>query len=318
MKFLGCEATREAVAKEVLRWNGRDLETELVKIGMVAGCVRSRQEWLVHPQRQLLAEKKLISVEKIMPTEPLELPRLESLAEDMPLKGINVLDLTRVLAGPVCCRTLAYHGANVMRVSCQRLPSVTIGVIDTGAGKLNTSLDLSTPHGKEKLKQLVKGADIFVQAYRPGAMDDLGFSAKEVAAMAAPRGIVYVSISAYGDEGTWGSRRGFDSVVQCVSGMAHECGCRCSGLESKGQATAASPDTAPKQLPCQVLDHGTGYVWFDNNLEPFISHSFPQAFGSLRCIDSAQKPYSRWRFLSRKSIAGSNSDMAGFSWPQPV
>jgi len=155
---------------------------------------------------------------------------------------VRTLDLTRVLAGPVCGRLLAGFGADVMRVAGPHLPSVETLVIDTGLGKLSTHLDLRQAADRDRLTALVQAADIFVQAYRPGAIAGHGFT-PEALAVARP-GIVCVDLCAFSHKGPWHASRGFDSLVQTASGIAHEGG----------------DGNAPKHLPAQALDHVTGYL----------------------------------------------------------
>lgn len=161
---------------------------------------------------------------------------------ERPLSGVRVLDLTRVLAGPVAARFLAAHGAQVLRVGAEHLPEVPGLVISTAFGKRSCRLDLRTPAGAAALRDLVAGADVFVQSYRPGALEALGFGPRELAALSP--GIVCVDISAYGSRGPWAGRRGFDSLVQMACGIAHEGG----------------GGSRPYPLPAQVLDHATGYL----------------------------------------------------------
>jgi crotonobetainyl-CoA:carnitine CoA-transferase CaiB-like acyl-CoA transferase len=161
---------------------------------------------------------------------------------ERPLSGVRVLDLTRVLAGPVATRFLAAHGAQVLRVGAEHLPEVPGLVISTAFGKHSCRLDLRTPAGAAALRDLVAGADVFVQSYRPGALEALGFGPRELAALRP--GIVCVDISAYGSRGPWAGRRGFDSLVQMACGIAHEGG----------------GGSRPHPLPAQVLDHATGYL----------------------------------------------------------
>ena len=165
--------------------------------------------------------------------------------EQQPLSGANVLDLTKVIAGPVCGRTLASYGASVMRVGAKHLPVLEPLVIDTGLGKRSTFLDLRDPTDNEKLDGLLRDADIFVQGYRPGAIAKHGFGPEEVAAKRP--GIIYVNLSAYGHVGPWSTWRGFDSLVQSATGIVHE------GMIESGT-------NKPCPLPCQALDHATGYL----------------------------------------------------------
>jgi hypothetical protein len=154
-------------------------------------------------------------------------------------------NLTRIIAGPVCGRTLAAHGADVLLITAPHLASMLPLVIDTGRGKLSASIDLRGADGRETLTALLRDADVFVQGYRPGAIASRGFSPQEAARMRP--GIVYTSLSAYGHEGPWASRRGFDSLVQTASGLN----------DAEAQAFGSHE---PRALPAQILDHATGYL----------------------------------------------------------
>ncbi|MBT7758525.1 MAG: CoA transferase, partial [Rhodospirillaceae bacterium] len=239
LELLGCAYEREAVAAALATWNGQDFEDAAAEKGLVITMMRTVEEWRSHPQAQALDQQPLISVERIgdAPVRPLE-------PAARPLSGIRVLDLTRIIAGPVCGRTLAAHGADVMRVTAPHLPFVAALVTDAGRGKLSTHMDLGTDDGKRTLRKLIGEADIFVQGYRPGGIGRWGFSPEDVAAINP--GIIYVSLSAYGHQGPWAQRRGFDSLVQTASGINH-----C-------EATALGKDS-PVPLPCQALDHASGY-----------------------------------------------------------
>jgi len=158
---------------------------------------------------------------------------------------VRVLDMTRVIAGPVSGRVLAAHGADVLNISAAHLPSSEPSVMDTGRGKRSAFLDLRVPDDRRTLTNLLRSADVFVQSYRDGALAALGFGPEEVAAIRP--GIVYVSLTAYGEQGPWAGRRGFDSIVQAASGL------------NDAEARAAN-GTDPKSLPCQALDHASGYL----------------------------------------------------------
>ena len=191
-----------------------------------------------------MAKLPLFSIEKIGDAPPLKLA-----AADRPLAGLRVLDLTRIIAGPVCGRTLAVHGADVLLVTASHLPSIRSLVIDTGRGKLSASIDLREASGRETLTALLRDADIFVQGYRPGAIAGHGFSPQDAARIRP--GIIYVSLCAYGQEGPWADRRGFDSLVQNASGLNDE---------EAYAFGAREPQATPRPLPAQVLDHATGYL----------------------------------------------------------
>jgi crotonobetainyl-CoA:carnitine CoA-transferase CaiB-like acyl-CoA transferase len=240
LKLLGCEHDRAAVQKALDGWKAETFETAAAEAGLVVTATRSFAEWDAHSQGRALAAMPVLSIERIgdAPPRPLH-------AGDRPLSGVRVLDLTRVIAGPVCGRTLAAHGADVMLVTAAYLPQMGPLVIDSGRGKLSAFIDLRETAGRDTLGGLLRDADVFVQGYRPGAIAHAGFS-PEQAAQLRP-GIVYVSLCAYGHAGPWSNRRGFDSLVQNANGMNH------AEAEAAGSAQ-------PKPLPCQALDHGAGYL----------------------------------------------------------
>ncbi|MBN9538768.1 MAG: CoA transferase [Alphaproteobacteria bacterium] len=229
--------TREALAEAVAGWEGLAIEEAIAAGGCVGGLTRSREEWNAHPHGIAVAKLPLIDIVKIgdAPAEPL--PK-----GDRPLAGVRAFDLTRVLAGPTSGRVLAENGADVLHVAAPHLPYQSELLMDTGHGKRCAWIDLTTPAGVETMKVLLKEADIFTQGYRPGTLAGRGFSPEAVAALRP--GIVCVSLCAYGHEGPWASRRGFDSIVQNVTGLA---------------ATQSSLDK-PRNMPVQALDYIAGYL----------------------------------------------------------
>jgi crotonobetainyl-CoA:carnitine CoA-transferase CaiB-like acyl-CoA transferase len=240
LRLLDCAHEREAVGRALAGWNALAFEEKAAEAGMVVAALRSFEEWDAHPQGKAVAGLPLVAIEKIGEAEAQPPPPAER-----PLSGVRILDLTRVIAGPVCGRTLAAHGADVLLVTARHLPAIDPLVIDTSRGKRSTSLDLRDEAEKAKLGQLLSGADVFVQGYRPGALASRGFAPQAAAAMRP--GIVYVSLCAYGQAGPWSDRRGFDSLVQTACGF------------NDAEARAAGSEV-PKPLPAQVLDHATGYL----------------------------------------------------------
>lgn len=240
LKLLGCEHDRVAVQRTLDGWEAEKLEDAAAAAGLVVTACRTFAEWDAHPQGRAVATLPLFSIERIgdAPAKPLP-------AAERPLSGIKVLDLTRIIAGPVCGRTLAAHGADVLLVTAPHLPSMRPLVIDTGRGKLSTSIDLREAGGRETLAALIPEADVFVQGYRPGAIAAFGFGPEEIAKLHP--GIIYVSLCAYGHAGPWARRRGFDSLVQTASGF------NAAEAEAFGQSK-------PRELPAQELDHATGYL----------------------------------------------------------
>lgn len=239
-KVLTCDATRDSVQDALMGWRGEDFETAAYAGGCVVSLMRTRDEWLATEHAKALVRTPLITFEKIGDAPPRPWPK-----GDRPLAGLRVLDLSRVIAGPVAGRTFAAHGADVMLVSHPALPSIPWLVIDTGRGKLSSFVDLSNAEGKAAFTSLLSRADIFSQGYRPQSLAAHGF-APEDAARINP-GIVCVSLSAYGHAGPWAGRRGFDSLVQASTGFNH----------AEGEAAGVE---GPKELPMQILDHATGYI----------------------------------------------------------
>jgi crotonobetainyl-CoA:carnitine CoA-transferase CaiB-like acyl-CoA transferase len=240
LRILGCDYDKQAVATALQSWTGYDLEDAAAENNLCATAMRSFAEWDAHPHGQAVITQPVVKITRIGDAPASGLP-----PSDRPLSGVRVLDLTRVIAGPVCGRTLAAHGADVMNIASPNVPNLPRLIVDTGRGKLSAHLELRDDAGKERLKQLLSQADIFVQGYRPGGLAKLGFSPEDAARIRP--GIVYVSLSAYGHVGPWAGRRGFDSITQTASGINH------------AEAQAAG-QTAPKPLPCQALDHGSGYL----------------------------------------------------------
>jgi crotonobetainyl-CoA:carnitine CoA-transferase CaiB-like acyl-CoA transferase len=178
LALLGCDNDATAVAQAVATWDGQRLEDALAEAQMCAGLVRSREEWSAHPQGRAIAPLPLFEIIKIGDSSPEPLG-----TGSRPLAGMRVVDLTRVIAGPVGGRTLAEHGAEVMRVDAPHLPNIRNLVIDTGHGKLSAHLDLGLGADAEQLRRLVRSADVFSQSYRPETLASRGFSPEALAAL---------------------------------------------------------------------------------------------------------------------------------------
>ncbi|KAE8753594.1 CoA transferase [Paraburkholderia madseniana] len=242
LKVLGCANDRAAVAEAIRGWDGATLDQTLADAGLCAALIRTPDEWAALDQSKAIAGLPLFEIERIGDA-PVEPPR--GAGAERPLAGVRVLDVSRIIAGPVAGRALAQHGAEVLMVNGPHLPNIAPLVIDNGRGKRSAVIDLRDATGRETLNGLVSDADVFLQAYRPGALTARGFGPEELARVRP--GIVYVSVCAYGHKGPWAGRRGFDSLVQSASGIAFT------------EREAAGWDE-PKHLPCQALDHATGYL----------------------------------------------------------
>ncbi len=235
-------ATRADAEQAMRGWRAAEFEQAAADAGLVVAMLRSFDAWDAQPQGQAVAALRLMSFERIGHAPPNPLPPLG--AQDRPLTGLRVLDLTRILAGPVCGRALAAYGADVMLINAPHLPNIE-SIADTSRGKLSAHVDLRTADGKATLARLVSQSHVFVQGYRPGALASHGFGPQDLARQKP--GIVHVSLSAYGHTGPWQARRGFDSLVQTAMGFNH------------AEAAAAGSD-APKPLPMQILDYATGHL----------------------------------------------------------
>lgn len=214
LRLLDCANDKPAIARAVARWDGAALEEAAALDRLTAGLVRTPAEWSAHPQAGTLNGQPVVAVEKIAEGAPMPLPPAQR-----PLSGLRVLDLTHVIAGPVLARTLAEHGAEVLHVSSPRWPDPLPMIMDTGIGKRSAYLALERAADRETMRGLLARCDVFVQSWRPGSMERLGYGPADVAAMRP--GIVYVSASAFGLEGPWATRGAFDQIAQCVSGIAH-------------------------------------------------------------------------------------------------
>ncbi|HZT86748.1 MAG TPA: CoA transferase [Stellaceae bacterium] len=242
LSVLGCAEDREEVRKAVAKWDALELEEAILAAKGAGGMVRSMAEWAQHPQAAAIASLPLLEIVKIGDSPVEKLPD-----GDRPLSGIRVLDLTRVLAGPTCARTLAEHGADVLKITAAHLPNIGYQEYDTGHGKLSAQLDLRQPKDLETLKGLVREADVFSQGYRPGTLGNRGLSPEELSKLRP--GLVYVSLCAFSHVGPWASRRGFDTVVQTVSGITTRQGELFPGKEP-----------GPQFYPVSAIDYLTGYL----------------------------------------------------------
>ncbi len=237
LRVLDCADEPDAVKATCARWNAIDLENAIAKAGACAGMARTPEEWDTSEQGRILASRPVVEIIKIGESKPEPMK-----SGDAPLSGMRVLDLTRVLAGPTCARTLAQYGADAMVISSPNLPSVPFFVTDTGHGKLAAFVDLDTEDGREALRKLVHGADVFSQGYRQGTLERRGFGPLELAQLRP--GIIVTAINCYGHEGPWRARPGWEQLGQTVTGLAVVHG----GADG------------PKLQPGAVTDYTTGYL----------------------------------------------------------
>ena len=238
---LGVEADRARVAVAVETWTADALEAAVIAAGGCAATMHTAEAWASSEPSRSVASEPLVRWEDLGESTPSRVSRADPAR---PLAGVRVLDLTRVLAGPVATRTLAQLGADVLRIDPPWWDEPGV-VPDVMLGKRSARLDLRVAEHRIRLLELLASADILVHGYRPGALDSLGLGAA-VRREAAP-GLIEVTLDAYGWSGPWAARRGFDSLVQMSTGIA-EAGMRWAGRET------------PTPLPVQALDHATGYL----------------------------------------------------------
>jgi len=245
LRLLGldpAQATRADAETALQSWKAQDFESAAAAAGLVATALRNFAQWDATPQGQAVAAQPLFTIDRIGDAPPLALPPLG--ADQRPLTGVRVLELTRILAGPVGGKALAAYGADVMLVNAPHLPNIA-AIADTSRGKRSVHLDLRDAQDQATMQRLLADAHVWVQGYRPGGLEALGFGPKAVARQRP--GMVYVSLTAYGTQGPWAQRRGFDSLVQTAMGFN----------QAEGEAAG---DGRPKPLPLQILDEATGYL----------------------------------------------------------
>ena len=237
--LLGTASDRAALAPRVAACRKAELETEIVAAGGCAAQMLTEAEWQQHPQGQAVAQSPLFWWQP----QAAEAARPQwALPRARPLKGVRVLDLTRIIAGPAATRALAGLGAGVLRIDPPGWEEPSMAP-EVTAGKRRARLDLHHPQDRATFEQLLAGADVLVHGYRAGALEKLGYG--EAQRQALSPGLVDVCLNAYGWHGPWRERRGFDSLVQM------SCGIAASGMASLQAA-------APRPLPVQALDHATG------------------------------------------------------------
>jgi len=236
---LGVGDDAASVAAAIGRRPAIEVEEAVFAAGGVAAAVRSAVQWRATPSGAAVHREPLISHCLLGDVAPRQRP-----ADELPAAGVRVLDLTRVIAGPVCTRYLGALGADVLRVDPPNHLDLKPGeVADTLLAKRSAMLDARIESGRAMLHELLREADVVVLGYRPGALDALGLGEERLADRHP--GLVIVSLDAWGHTGPWRTRRGFDSVVQAATGIA---------------VAEAGERAEPGALPCQLLDHGTGYL----------------------------------------------------------
>ncbi|KIJ54570.1 hypothetical protein M422DRAFT_220871 [Sphaerobolus stellatus SS14] len=244
-------ASQRDVEEALLHWDSKKFEDETAARGMCATAFRSFEEWDNHPHAKALKNTlpvQLIKIGDSPKRNPISHPHDARL-----LQGFRVLDLTRVIAGPVCGRTLAAHGADDLWITSPNLPSLPNLDPDTSRGKRTTQLDLTSDNDRQTFLNLIKEANVFLQGYRPNGLQEKGFGPTELARLRP--GIIYASLCAWGWEGPLKDRRGFDSLTQTATGFNHD-----ESLAFSLFKGTTEDNVTPKPFPVQALDHAAGYL----------------------------------------------------------
>jgi hypothetical protein len=245
LSVLGVPADRGAVAGEVGRWKSDELEAAVVAAGGCAAAMRTVEQWAVHPAGQATAAERPVVIGAPVPISGGTGPDLSQPVGAAPLAGIRVLDLTRVIAGPVATRYLAGYGADVLRIDPPGFAEVSALLPESTAGKRCAALDLTDTADRATFEALVAQAHVIVGGFRPGALSGLGYGPDALRSINPA--VITVTHDAYGWSGPWDGRRGFDSLVQMSTGIA-------------AAGAAAAGRDRPTPLPAQALDHGIGHL----------------------------------------------------------
>ncbi|MGW7271861.1 CoA transferase [Streptomyces sp. NPDC054864] len=268
----------DAVGRAIARLPALEVEERVYAAGGLAVAARSPEAWAASEQGVMVARQPLLTMARID-----EAPERKPDGGALPCARLRVLDLTRVLAGPVATRTLALLGADVLRIDAPQLPESQEAHNDTGMGKRSTTLDLTAAADRKLFDELLETADVVVTGYRPGALERFGLT-PEALAERRP-GLVMAQLSAWGRYGPWHERRGFDSLVQVVTGIA----------ELEGSADS------PGVLPAQALDHGTGYLLAAGVLRALTEQ---HRTGGTRLVRLALTQTAHWLVHDLASVPG--------------
>jgi crotonobetainyl-CoA:carnitine CoA-transferase CaiB-like acyl-CoA transferase len=285
LDLLGVDNDPDAIQAAVRKWDAAELEAEAISRNLCAAKVRERSAWEATQQAAAIRALPVLKVTRQAPAGPAAWPAGCGDAAQKPLSGLRMIDLSRVIAGPMAGRTFAEHGGTVLLVSGPGLPSIESLVIDTGFGKHACEIDLARDAGRADLTHLAGSADVVLDAYRPGAIAGRGLDRATL--HQANSQLVYVSLSAFSHGGPWSFRRGYDSLVQATMGMTLEAGADRSTL-----------------LPCQPLDYLTGYLAAFGAMAALIRRA--EAGGSF-AVDLSLATTAQWMWDWRDRLGDDSS-----------
>lgn len=237
LKYLDCPNDPEAIARRVLSFNAQTLEDELSARGLCAAYLRSPEEWLLYPQGKALAGVPPIELLRFQESEPKPFEP----AAWRPLEGLRVLDFTHVVAGPTISKLLAEHGADVIHCRYPYQDHILGFDIETAFGKKNTYLDLRNSKDQDLAFRLIRDCDVFIQGFRWGSFSNRGFGPESLRQI-NPR-LIFVDVNAYGFQGPWAERRGWEQLAQAATGLA---------------MIHSAKNGKPSLIPAYFNDYGTG------------------------------------------------------------
>jgi crotonobetainyl-CoA:carnitine CoA-transferase CaiB-like acyl-CoA transferase len=239
LKYFHAPHDQEALIKKIAQHDSAKIEADFEKLGLCMAPVLTREEWLAHPQGQAMGELPVVLTRKFGDDKQRVLPE----ANHRPLEGVRIIDVTHVIAGPWSTRVLADQGADVISVRNPAFPFLYPAIFEESYGKKQILLHLGMEKSKARFTELLKDADVLVWGYGPGSLDRLGFTRNEL--MKLNPNLVLTRVSAYGPEGPWSKRKGWEQLSQTCSGMVD--------LASRGRDQHHLVGALP-------LDYGTGYL----------------------------------------------------------
>jgi crotonobetainyl-CoA:carnitine CoA-transferase CaiB-like acyl-CoA transferase len=255
LRLLGVVPTRESIAKAIKSWNGQALEDAMAEARVVGGMHRTTAEWAAHPEGQLLASVPVIDIRKVGDSAPMPF----SANPSQPLSGIKGLALTHVIAGSVAARTLGEYGADFLQVVRDQGFEHEALWTDCNVGMRSTLLDLTKSDQVAALTALLPQADVFMDGFSGRGIERLGFGVQEV--VSKKPGIIYLTVRAFGWDGPWKDRAGFDMEALTVTGYTFAEGGKVPELPPTFLEYNGGGRVLPAFPPTMVLnDYIAGYM----------------------------------------------------------
>jgi crotonobetainyl-CoA:carnitine CoA-transferase CaiB-like acyl-CoA transferase len=239
LKYFDAPHDQPSLIKKIAQHELSKIEADFEQLGLCMAPMHTHQQWMAHPQGEAMSGQPVVLMEQFGEAKGRILPE----AKHRPLEGVRVIDVTHVIAGPWSTRVLADHGADVISVRNPAFPFLYPAIFEESYGKKQILLHLGMDKSKKRFTELIKDADVLVWGYGPGSLDRLGFTRE--ALMKLNPNLVLTHVTAYGPQGPWSKRKGWEQLSQTCSGMVD--------LASQGR----DQHHLVAALPC---DYGTGYL----------------------------------------------------------